>query len=271
MSSPIKHISLSGHVHELRSRIIHVVISLAIITIFCMSFGLKPIVVNYDGINDLILYYPYPDTINNVATQVIKYMQGTLLPPEVELIQTAPGQAFFSQIHVALLIGIIGSMPIIIKEAHGFISPAIESNTKISVFNVFFPALSLFIIGFIFSYLLVLPFTLNFLYKYGEAIGAATFLNINDFISFSLLFFLAFAIAFQLPIVMYAVSSAGVVDAKFWRDKFRYAIIIMVIFGALITPDASGITMWFMVLPMMLLYVVGMYAITKKEKRYLQV
>jgi sec-independent protein translocase protein TatC len=78
---------------------------------------------------------------------------------------------------------------------------------------------------------------------------------------------MAFGIAFHLSIVMYAVSSAGIVDAKFWRDKFRFAIGIMVIFGALITPGAIGITMWFMVLSMMLLYVVGMYAITKKEKK----
>jgi sec-independent protein translocase protein TatC len=265
--------SLGKHIEELRSRIINIVISIIIITIFSMSFGIKPLTINYNGANDnnLQLYYPYPDPLNNIAIQLTKHMQETLLPSEVKLIQTAPGQAFFSQIYVSLLIGIIGSMPIIIKEIYGFLSPAIENNDKkIGAFNLFFSMLSLFIIGSIFSYLLIIPFTLDFLYNYGQAIGVETFFNISDFISFVLQFLLTFGLAFELPVVMYAVTLTGVVDAKFWKDKFRYAIIILVIFGAIITPDGSGITMWFIVLPMLLLYVVGMYAITKREKRYLQ-
>ena len=51
-------------------------------------------------------------------------MKDTLLPPEVRLIQTAPGQVFFAQIHISLLIGLICSLPIVIREIFGFISPA---------------------------------------------------------------------------------------------------------------------------------------------------
>ena len=90
----------------------------------------------------------------------------------------------------------------------------------------------------------MIPFTLNFLYKYGQAIGVETFLNINDFISFVLQFFLDFGIAFELPIVMYAISLTGIINARFWRKNFRDAAFILVIFGAIITPDGSGVTMW---------------------------
>jgi sec-independent protein translocase protein TatC len=266
--------SIFEHINELRSRILHIVISLVIITIFSMSIGIKPITIDLDGndnnnnnANTLKLYYPYPDPFGNFALQLTKYMQNTLLPPEVKLIQTAPGQAFFANVYVSLLIGIIGSMPIIIKEIYGFISPAIGKHTKIRVMNVFVPTLSLFIIGISFSYIIVIPFTLNFLYDYGRAIGVETFLNINEFISFVLQFFLGFGIAFELPVVMYAISLTGAVDSKFWRKNFRYAVIILVVFGALITPDGSGITMWFLALPMIIIYLLGMLAIRRREKK----
>jgi sec-independent protein translocase protein TatC len=221
----------------------------------------------------LLLFYPYPDPFDNIAIQLTSYMKEALLPPEVKLIQTAPGQAFFAQIYVSVLIGIIGSMPIIIKEIFGFISPAIvvddrkhQQKKKIGIINVFLPAISLFIAGIIFSYILVIPFTLDFLYKYGQAIGVETFLNINDFISFVLQFFLGFGIAFELPIVMYAIALTNIINTKFWRNSFRYAVIIFVIFGAIITPDGSGVTMWFVAGPMIILYLIGIVSIERREK-----
>jgi sec-independent protein translocase protein TatC len=248
-----------------------------------MSVGIKPYVVSFEGNVDsnidnknhslkLLLFYPYPDPFNNIAIQLTSYMKEALLPPEVKLIQTAPGQAFFAQIYVSVLIGIIGSMPIIIREIFGFISPAIvddrkhQQKKKIGIINVFLPAISLFIAGIIFSYILVIPFTLDFLYKYGQAIGVETFLNINDFISFVLQFFLGFGIAFELPIVMYAIALTGIINTKFWRNSFRYAVIIFVIFGAIITPDGSGITMWFVAGPMIILYLIGIVSIERREK-----
>jgi sec-independent protein translocase protein TatC len=271
--------SIREHFNELRSRIFIIVIAIILLTIFSMSFGIKSFTLHYDSINgfatrpnnnnSLKLFYPSPDPLNNIAIQVTLYMKDTLLPPEVKLIQTAPGQAFFAQIYVSLLIGIIGSMPIIIKEIYGFISPAIGINRtrKIGIISVFFPTICLFLSGVIFSYVLIIPFTLNFLYKYGQAIGVATFLNINDFISFVLQFFLGFGIAFELPIIMYAINMTGIVDIKFWRNNFRYAIIIIVIFGAVITPDGSGITMWFVAGPMILLYLVGVMAINRRKTK----
>jgi sec-independent protein translocase protein TatC len=270
--------SIGEHFDELRSRVFIIVIAIILITIFSMSFGIKSFTLHYGIINgftttennnnnSLKLFYPFPDPLNNIAIQVTSYMRDTLLPSEVKLIQTAPGQAFFAQIYVSLLIGIIGSMPIIVKEIYGFISPAIGINQtkKIGIISVFLPTICLFLSGVVFSYVLIIPFTLNFLYKYGQAIGVATFLNINDFISFVLQFFLGFGIAFELPIIMYAINMTGVVDKKFWRKNFRYAIIIIVIFGAVITPDGSGITMWFVAGPMILLYVVGVLAINRRK------
>ena len=264
-SSSSKEMPLRQHIEELRSRILRIVICVIIIIAFSMSFGIRPLVVG----DSILAYYPYPDPFHNIAIQITKYMQETLLPHEVKLIQTAPGQAFFSQIYVSMLIGIIASMPVIVKETFGFISPAIENKTKIGILNIFLPTILLFVSGIIFSYVLVIPFVLDFLYSYGPAIGVETFLNIDSFISFVLQFFLGFGITFELPMIMYAIALTGVLNALFWRKNFRYAIILFVIFGAIITPDGSGITMWLVTLPMLLLYFMGMIVIENREKREL--
>ena len=297
--------SIAQHVDELRIRLIHIIICIVIITIFSMSFGIKTAVVpisvpSGDGsqVNFVKLYYPYPDPLDNIALQLTSFMKETLLPSEVKFIQTAPGQVFFAQVYISLLIGLICSLPIVIREIFGFISPAfvqikrkgetgdddVQNNinnnlkqtkkenarsssslSKINIIKILLPVFLLFIFGVVFSYLLVIPFTLNFLYSYGESIGAETFLTVNDFITFVLQFVLGFGIAFQLPIIMYLLSLSGLTDSKFWQKNFRYAIIIITIFGAVITPDGSGVTMWFVALPMIALYAVGIIAIRRKE------
>jgi sec-independent protein translocase protein TatC len=319
--------SIAEHIDELRIRTIHIIICIAIITIFSMSFGIKTVVVpvmlpsienasqqnnNYNNLTNITLYYPFPAPFDNIALQLTSFMQATLLPSEVKLIQTAPGQVFFAQVHISILIGIICSLPIVIREILGFISPAFDqikrkgetgdirvagstrtdyddddvdgniSNvrqtkkehrkirsssplSRISLIKVISPMFLLFIFGAVFSYILVIPFTLNLLYKYGESIGAETFLTVNDFITFVLQFILGFGIAFQLPVLMYVLSLSGLTDSKFWQKNFRYAIIIITIFGAIITPDGSGVTMWFIALPMIALYAVGIVMIRRKE------
>ena len=296
--------SIAEHFNELRIRIIHIVICIAIITIFSMSFSIKSTILPVsipaqDGgpQENLKAYYPYPDPLNNVALQLTSYMKDTLLPTGVKLIQTAPGQVFFAQVHISLLIGLIASLPIVIKEIFGFISPAFDPSknnddsetreedkdgmtkdkngkkafSRFKLFKVISPIFLLFLLGVVFSYVLVIPFTLNFLYKYGEAIGAETFLTVNDFITFVLQFVLGFGIAFQLPVIMYVLSLSGATDSKFWQRNFRYAIIIITVFGAIITPDGSGVTMWFIALPMIALYAIGILAIRRREDRVITV
>ena len=268
--SSASNMTIAEHLGELRSRVIRIAISVLVLSTFSITCSLKPLEFN----GHQIFYYPYPDVFHNIAIQITSYMKDSLLPSEVKLIQTAPGQAFFAQIYVSLLIGIIGAIPIMVKEIFEFISPAIEykrTKKKTKVINIFLPMVSLFIAGIVFSYTIVIPFTLSFLYKYGQSLGVATFLNINDFISFVLQFFVAFGIAFELPVIMYSFALAGLIGYKFWRNNFRYAVFILVLFGAIITPDGSGVTMWFVAGPMIVLYIIGMLAIERKEKRSISV
>ena len=252
----------SQHLDELRKRLLRIVIVIGIITVVLITFHAEPI-----QVGQVTLYYPAPEPLNNIAAQIIKHMNENLIPQEVQLIQTAPGQAFFAQLYVAAIVGIILGMPIVVKELVGFIKPALKENEIHISRTITIPAIGLFAAGCVFSYNLVIPYVLEFLYRYGESAGVIEFLNVMDFVSFVLQFLLAFGLSFQLPLVMYAVSVSGMVDADFWRKNIRYAIVIIVIFGALITPDGTGISMTLIAAPMIGLYAAGMIIIERREKK----
>ena len=281
--------TIGEHLDELRFRLIRVAVAMLVLTAFCLSFGLTTIHLSFDPSSGMItlnespndggnqvatdaihftIYYPYYNPFDNVAIQLTTFMKNTLLPPEVSLIQTAPGQAFFSQVYIAILLSILISMPLIIREMYAFISPAFGKSTKsVLAVKTFVPTILLFILGVIFSYLLVIPLILNFLYAYGESIGVATFFSITEFFPFVLQLLVALGLAFELPAIMYALSLTGVVDAAFWRKNFRYAVIIFVIFGAIITPDGGGVSMWLVVAPMIVLYLAGLVVVKKSRNK----
>ncbi len=252
---------INRHLEELRKRVLRIVIIVIAVTAFLLTFHAEP--VEFAGIT---LFYPILEPLNNMAAQITDFLRNSLVPENVQLIQTAPGQAFFAQVYIAALVGIVVAMPVIIREAVAFLKPALKENEIHVGRSITFPALGLFVSGCLFSFFLVIPYILEFLYRYGESAGLVTFLNIMDFVTFVLQFLLAFGISFQLPLIMYAITASGMIDAKFWRKNIRYAIIIIVVFGAIITPDGSGVTMWFIAGPMIALYLAGMILIERKER-----
>ncbi len=252
---------INAHLEELRKRLLRIVLLVGIITAFVLTCHAQPV-----QVGQFTVYYPVLDPLDNMAAQITNYMRDNLVPEDVQLIQTAPGQAFFAQVYIAALVGIVAGMPVIIREMVGFIKPALKENEiKISR-SITLPILGLFITGCVFSYVLVIPYILDFLYRYGESAGLVTFLNVIEFVTFVLQFLLAFGFSFQLPLVMYAVSVSGMVQPDFWRKNIRYAIVVIVIFGAVVTPDGSGVTMWFIAGPMIALYIAGMAVIERRKR-----
>jgi sec-independent protein translocase protein TatC len=246
----------------LRKRVFRMVIAVGIITFFILGFHLTPFM--YDGLR---LYYPTFSPFDNIAAQITVTMKHQLIPPSVKLVQTAPGQAFFAQFYIAVLLGIVIGMPVIVKEFIGFLSPALQNKEMQIIRSITVPSIALFAAGCLFSYFVVIPYILEFLYRYGQSADLLTLLNIVDFINFVLQFLLAFGISFQLPLIMYAVSASGMVDEKFWRRNIKWAVIGIVIVGAAVTPDGSGITMWFVAGPLIGLYLIGMFLSEKRVNK----
>ena len=254
--------SFIDYLQEIRIRIIRIVLAVVLVTILCMT-----LTINMFDFNGYKIPFPYPDPSNNIAIQVIITMKENLLPENVTLIQVAPGQAFFAQIYVAVILGIIMAMPFIVREFVAFIGPGLYQHEKATVKKVTIYAIGLFAIGSLFSYFIVVPYILEFLYIYGESIGISTFFEITEFIPFVMHLLIAFGLSYQLPIIMWATTVSEMVEPRFWRNNLRYFIIIIAIFSAIITPDGSGVTMWFIAGPMLLLYVLGILLIERKIKK----
>ena len=247
---------------DFRVRVLRIAIFMGLVTILCMTFSIG--IFDFNGHK---IPLPYLGPLNNIATQIIHAMQENLLPKNVKLIQVTPQGAFLTQIYVAGLIGIILAVPITIRELAAFVGPSLYQHEKAIIKKITIPAVGLFAIGCLFSYFVVIPYTLSFLYKYGESIGVSTFFNVSEFIPFVLQLLIAFGFSYQFPLIMWAITLFNIVEPKFWRNNLRYIIIILVMFGAIITPDGSGITMWFVAGPMLLLYLLGMLFIEWKIKR----
>jgi sec-independent protein translocase protein TatC len=250
--------SILDHIDELRKRLVRMVIAIAAISLFTFTFGFQEFTIQ--GTQVLL---PFPNPFNNSASQAINMIERDVLPDYVSIIVTAPSQALIAQLYFSLFLGIIFGMPVIIREFSKFFGPALYPNERKRITRLALPATFLFLLGAGFSYIYITPFTLDFLYRYGVGVVNETFITIDSFISFVLLFTLAFGLSFELPVLMWVVTATGVVDPEFWRKNVSYVVVVLAVYGAVITPDGSGITMWFVAGPMLLLYILGYFLIRR--------
>lgn len=250
------------HMQELKRRGIKILVTIVVVIGFVFIFGIHEVQVT----EDQSYLLPVPNPFQNIASQLIKIIVDYTTPDFVELIVTAPGQAILSELFVAMFLGLLIGMPVIAYELGAFISPGLYPKERMMVVKLIAPVTALFASGAIFSYIFVVPFAVRFLYQYALELEARAFITVPDLISFVLLFLIAFGVSFQLPVIMWYVTLVGVVNADFWKKNVRFAVVAIVIFGAVITPDGSGVTMWLVAIPMMALYLGGYLLIRRRLK-----
>jgi sec-independent protein translocase protein TatC len=255
-----KKMSLLEHVDELRKRLLRIIVVVGVLTLFFFTFGIKDF-----KLSENTIYLPYPSIYKNIAAQFLGMLRNDLVPSYVEMIVVSPGEMIVSLVYISLFLGIAVGMPVIVYELMKFISPGLYPREKSLIAKIVLPSVGLFLAGVVFSYFLVIPFALDFLYLYPLYLDFTSFLTIDNFISFVLFFIFAFGLSFQLPIVQVGLTKLHVVDAAFWRRNFSYAVVAMIIFGAVVTPDGSGITMFMVAAPMIVLYVLG-YLVSTRSK-----
>jgi len=249
---------LLDHIEELRQRLIKVFITVGGLSLLTFLFELK-----FLKINSFSIPYLYPNVYHNIAASLIETLRDQNLPPYVKIIVTTPSEALISEMYISIFLGILIGMPVIAYEFWAFVAPGLYAKEKMVLLKLTVPAVFLFALGCAFGYVFVVPFAFEFLYAYAQSIGVITYITISDFIMFILMFCLAVGITFELPIIMWGVTKIGLVKPESWKKNIRYFIAFSIIYGALITPDGSGVTMWFIALPMIVLYGVG-YALAKK-------
>ncbi|MGP8159471.1 MAG: twin-arginine translocase subunit TatC [Thermoplasmata archaeon] len=251
---------------EVRHRLIRIALVLGPLFGFLLFFELKPVTIPLFGVS-VPFAYPWPNPFYNVSAQVFLAMVAWMLPPGVKLLNVGVGDSIFAQMEIGLLLTLILGMPWIVHEVGAFLIPALRRNERALIRQIGIPATGLFALGTAIGILFITPFTFRLLFLYVSAMNLVPVLGVQDFVTFALVYSLAFGIVFELPVFVYALTRLGVVKAAAWRKHWRGAVLGALIFGMVITPDNSGITMMLIATPMIGLYLGGAYFASRWETR----
>lgn len=221
--------SFLEHLDELRKRIVWSVVSLLA------------------GFFAVIWY------INPIQGFIMRPMQA-MLPSGQKLIYTEPGEAFFLQIKIALIAGLILASPLVFAQIWLFIAPGLYSHEKKYAIPFVVMSTFFFTAGAVFAHYIVFPIVWRFFVGFD-----------NDFIQFAprvesafalyLRLILAMGITFELPTVVLFLARMGMASPRFMIKNFKYAVLIIILAAAVLSPDGSGVGLLAMGGPVLLLYI----------------
>lgn len=172
------------------------------------------------------------------------------IPPK--LIFLKPAGMLMVRLGVAMAAGLIAAFPVIFYQVWNFISPGLLKKEKKVVFPVVIFSTFSFILGVAFAYYIMLPFILPFLYSMGTDNIEPT-INISEYIGFSLRIILVAGLIFELPLVSFFLTKIGLLKPITMRKFRRYAIVVMFILAAILTPPDPG-SQLLLVAPLLILY-----------------
>lgn len=172
--------------------------------------------------------------------------------------------AFFK---VSLIAGLVFALPYISWQLWTFISPGLYKREKLLILPIVISSTVLFVLGAVFCYYVMLPMSLQFLIHFGEGV-VEPLITVQSYISFIGMLILGFGAGFQLPIVAYVLGKFGIVSARGLNKARRYAIVVLLIVAAFLTPTPDMFTMMVMFLPLYALYELSILVVwlTGKKK-----
>ena len=174
-----------------------------------------------------------------------------------QLVFYGPTEALFASIKVSFLAAILASMPVIFYQCWKFIEPALLPNEQRWGFPLFALAGGLFVLGLVFCNLVILPLVIKFFVSFGMDHDVTPLLSVGTYIDFNVKFLLIFGCAFELPLVLTILARVGVVTGATLAKYRKHAIVVALIFSAIVTPDATLFTMLLMAVPLLVLYEIG--------------
>lgn len=225
---------------------------LLILTIFFLSFGLKPFT-----LAEKTVFIPLPTTTHSFSALVFEKIKADLVPETVELVVLSPLTAFVAQIKVAFFLAFLTLFPFLLYSLAAYIRPALFAREKNILFMLLFSSTALFLSGCAFAYFIVIPSMFAALYRFADAIEAVSFFAVNELTTLVFAFMFTTGILFLLPVCMYLLSSHGFVEKEFWKRNWGYAFLTFLVITAIITPDGSGVSMTLLTVPLIALYGLG--------------
>ena len=165
---------------------------------------------------------------------------------------------FTMHIYSSAVIGLIASFPYVFWEIWRFVAPGLYDNERqLSRGAVFFVSL-LFLVGVLFGYFVVTPISVNFLGHYQVDPSILNEFDITSYVSILITLILACGLLFQLPIVVYFLSKAGIITPELLINYRRHAIVVILVISALVTPP-DPVTQLLVTFPLVLLYQSSIY------------
>lgn len=231
--------TLLEHLDELRRRILRTLIVVVVAFFGCFAFA---------------------ETIYNLLARPIE-------PHVDQLVFDGVADPFIVQVKVALLAAVFVTSPYLVAQLWGFVAPGLYRREKrYAIPFIFFGSL-FFLGGGAFGYFVALPFATEFLVNMGLNANWDADIRIERYFSFAVNVLLGLAVMFQLPIVIFMLSQLGVVTPRFLMRHFRWAVLIIIVVSAVITPTPDAVNMTIVAGPTVLLYLVGVGASALVQRR----
>ena len=223
-----KELSLIQHLAELRTRLIIAAMGVAATTVVSFFF----------------------------ATDVIKFLEAPAhLGKPLQII--SPTEGFTTYMRVALFTGIALAMPLILYEIYAYIDPALHPGERRFVLSLGPFILLLFVGGMAFCYYVLLPNAIQFLFTFGSEVFEAS-PRASEYISFVTTFILGVGIVFEMPVIIFGLVKAHVVQRTWLTKQRRYAFLLVFVLGALITPTPDPFNQSLVAIPIYLLFELGL-------------
>jgi len=217
---------LLDHLKELRNRLIVIAIALLVATIVSLIFAKQAVII------------------------LIKPM-GNNLPQALK-----PTETLSNYMKVALICGVTIAMPVVVYEIGRFITPGLSRKEKRYLWVLVPGATLCFLAGVAFAYFVMLPTAIPFLQGFMSDIVKQQW-TIGDYLSFvaNLLFWIG--VSFELPLFVYFLAKLGIISDKTLRKNRKYALIVIAVLAAVITPTVDPLNMALVMGPLIVLYEVG--------------
>ncbi len=232
--SPEQRLTLFEHLDELRRRI--TVSAVAVAAGVCLAAV-------------------FNDFVFRALLWPLRQVHG-LPPSSYKIVTFSPAEPFMISLKVWVVCGLLVASPLLIWELWAFVGPAFTATEKRYFYPVVAATTLLFLGGGALAYFLVLPKGLQFLLGFNQ--GNFNVQNrASDYFTFSALFVLAFGAVFEMPVVLVLLAKVGVLDDLFLRRNRRWAILILAVAAAVITPSQDAFSMLAMFIPLVILYEVS--------------